>query len=82
MRRYARTLVIILILVVLAAAALSLKTVNIGGFERGSEDTILGLTLGLDLQGGSHLVYQSDLRDLLEQPVEPVSYTHLRARET
>ena len=73
MRRYARTLVIILILVVLAAAALSIKTVKIGGFERGSEDTILGLTLGLDLQGGSHLVYQSDLRDLLEQPVEPTA---------
>ena len=57
----------------LAAAALSLKTVKIGGFERGSEDTILGLTLGLDLQGGSHLVYQSDIRDLLEQPVEPTA---------
>ena len=32
------------------------------GFERGG-DTILGLSLGLDLQGGSHLVYQASLSD-------------------
>ena len=32
------------------------------GFERGG-DTLLGLSLGLDLQGGSHLVYQAALLD-------------------
>ena len=36
------------------------QEIKISNFERGS-DAILGLSLGLDLQGGSHLVYQSDL---------------------
>ena len=58
MRRYSRTLILIAVLVVAALLALSFKTINIGGFERG-EDTLLGLSLGLDLQGGSHLVYQA-----------------------
>jgi preprotein translocase subunit SecD len=36
-------------------------SIPIGGtdFERGSQDTVVGLQLGLDLQGGSHLVYQA-----------------------
>ncbi len=62
MRRYGRTVVIIAVLVVLAGLALGFQTINIGNFERGS-DTPLGLSLGLDLQGGSHLVYEADLRD-------------------
>ncbi len=65
MRRYARTLIFILVLVVLAGLAVGFKTITISNFERGSEDTLLGLTLGLDLQGGSHLVYQANLRDNL-----------------
>ena len=62
MRRYGRTVVIIAVLVVLAGLALGFQTINIGNFERGS-DTPLGLSLGLDLQGGSHLAYEADLRD-------------------
>ena len=39
-------------------AALAIQDVKIGNFERGSDD-ILGLSLGLDLAGGVHLVYQA-----------------------
>lgn len=57
-RRYYRTLAIIILLGVISFSVLGVKTFSIGGFTRG-EDTLLGLTLGLDLQGGSHLVYQA-----------------------
>ena len=68
MRRYARILIFILVLVVLSGLAVGFKTIKIGNFERGGEDTIFGLTLGLDLQGGSHLVYQANL---LSEPDVP-----------
>ncbi len=61
MRRYARILIVIVVLVVLSGLAVGFKTIRIGNFERGGEDALLGLTLGLDLQGGSHLVYQASL---------------------
>ena len=61
MRRYARILIVIVVLVVLSGLAVGFKTIMIGNFQRGGEDTLLGLTLGLDLQGGSHLVYQANL---------------------
>tara|TARA_Y100000590_G_scaffold321070_1_gene363482 strand:+ start:1597 stop:3513 length:1917 start_codon:yes stop_codon:yes gene_type:complete len=54
--------VIIVILVSLGTAALAFQEIKINDFERG-EDTILGLKLGLDLQGGSHLVYKAALID-------------------
>ena len=72
MRRYARTLVFILILVVAAGLALGFQEISIRGFERGG-DTLLGLTLGLDLQGGSHLVYKADLTDAQGNPVDPTA---------
>ena len=62
MRRYLRTLVIIVILVSLGTAALAVQEIKINDFERG-DDSILGLKLGLDLQGGSHLVYKAALLD-------------------
>ncbi len=62
MRRYARTLALIAVLVVAAGLILSLQTIKIGRFERGG-DTILGLTLGLDLQGGADLRYQASIID-------------------
>ncbi len=49
-------------LVVLAALILAFQSIRLGGFERGG-DTPLGLKLGLDLQGGIHLVYQAKLED-------------------
>ena len=61
-RRYLRTLVIIVILVSLCTAAFAVQEIKIYDFERG-DDTILGLKLGLDLQGGSHLVYKAALLD-------------------
>ena len=59
MRRYASTLIFIVILALVAGLGLGFQTISIGNFERGG-DTLLGLSLGLDLQGGSHLVYQVD----------------------
>ena len=63
MRRYARILIVIVVLVVLSGLAVGVKTIKIRNFERGGEDTLLGLTLGLDLQGGSHLVFETNLVD-------------------
>ena len=62
MRRYSRPLIIIALLVTLAGLVLGFQEFSIGNFERG-DDTLLGLRLGLDLQGGSHLVYQAVDRD-------------------
>jgi|TARA_B100001971_G_scaffold215109_1_gene257679 protein-export membrane protein SecD len=70
-RRYGRTVAIVVALVTLAGVALGFPTINIGNFERGGDDTPLGLSLGLDLQGGSHLVYEADLRDpATDEPLE------------
>ena len=44
-----------LILVGGSFAALAVKDINLGDFERGSDEP-LGLSLGLDLIGGIHLV--------------------------
>lgn len=60
MRRNARSLITIFLVLVVCTFILINQEIKIGNFERGS-DTTLGLSLGLDLQGGSHLVYQSDL---------------------
>ena len=62
MRRFGRTVIIIVVLVALTAAILSFQEIKLGNFERGG-DTPLGLSLGLDLQGGSHLVYRALLVD-------------------
>lgn len=59
-RRNQIVIVLIAILVTLGVLTLAFKTINIGGFERGTEDSALGLKLGLDLQGGTHLVYRTD----------------------
>ena len=69
---------ILVILVVIGISAYSLTFQNIdivamgSRFERGS-DAILGMRLGLDLQGGSHLVYQArgtqELTITFEEPV-------------
>ena len=59
MRRNARALISILLLVVGAGLLLGFQTIDLGGIQRGG-DTFLGLSLGLDLQGGSHLVYRAE----------------------
>ncbi len=57
-----RPLAAIIVIVGAAVASLAIEKVEIplpnGEFKRGSDD-ILGLQLGLDLAGGSHLVYQA-----------------------
>ena len=58
MRRYIRSLLIIVVLVAVAATVLLNKTITIRDFTIGSE-SILGLNLGLDLQGGSDLRFQA-----------------------
>ena len=51
----------IILIVVLAALSLARDTwrIPLTDIERGQQDTPLGLTLGLDLQGGVHLVYET-----------------------
>ncbi|MCI0438804.1 MAG: protein translocase subunit SecD, partial [Chloroflexi bacterium] len=63
MRRNARSMIFIALIVAITALSLAFKTIDIGNFERGSQDTPLGLSLGLDLQGGSHLVYQAQFEE-------------------
>ncbi|MEE9284913.1 MAG: protein translocase subunit SecD [Dehalococcoidia bacterium] len=60
LRRNRVFLAIIIVMVGLAGAALTVRTFDIAGFERGSEEGPLGLRLGLDLQGGTHLVYRAE----------------------
>ena len=60
LRRNRIFLAIIIVMVGLAASALTFRTIDIPGVHRGSEEGPLGLRLGLDLQGGTHLVYRAD----------------------
>ena len=60
-RRY-RGLVILIALVAASVAVLAVQQVRFNAFgstfSRGEANTFLGLSLGLDLQGGTHLVYR------------------------
>ncbi len=60
-RRY-RGLIILAAIVAVAAVVLAIPQIRVSVFgntlERGREDSFLGLSLGLDLQGGTHLVYR------------------------
>ena len=51
-----RGLILVAILVVTSVVVLAISEVSVLGLNRGS-DSALGLTLGLDLEGGTHLVY-------------------------
>lgn len=61
MARDLRGLIFVAALVIIAAVVLSIPRINFSvvnyEFDRGSEDSFLGLNLGLDLQGGTHLIY-------------------------
>ncbi|MEG3594167.1 MAG: protein translocase subunit SecD [Chloroflexota bacterium] len=70
MRRYVVTILVITALIVISGLTLGFQNIRLGGFERGS-DNPLGLQLGLDLQGGSHLVYQTSLEDALGERIQP-----------
>ncbi len=62
-----RGLIILGLLVALGVVILVIPEINFGlfggQFSRGHSDSVLGLTLGLDLQGGSHLVYLARTED-------------------
>ena len=72
-RRGIRVFAIVAVIVAFAIATLALKEIHILSFDREASGP-LGLTMGLDLQGGSHLVYQADLPDearvTFQEPVE------------
>jgi protein-export membrane protein SecD len=59
-RRY-RGLAILALIAAVAVTVLAIPEIRLSLFgnsvSRGDEDSFLGLTLGLDLQGGTHLVY-------------------------
>ncbi len=59
-RRIFRVALLIGVLVALSIAVLAVKEIPILGLDREGTGP-LGLTLGLDLEGGSHLKYQADL---------------------
>ena len=67
MRRPRRGLVLLAILFALSVAALAVPRMEINtpiwDLDRGDEENILGLSLGLDLKGGSHLVYKATKED-------------------
>jgi protein-export membrane protein SecD len=67
MRRELRRLVLLGLLFAVAVAAIAVPRIDIGVFgkriQRGGDETFLGLTLGLDLQGGTHLVYRGANED-------------------
>ena len=65
-------LAIIVVVFTLAILSLVFRTVNIGGFERGSDDGPLGLRLGLDLQGGTLLIYRADDPNVTADQIEGV----------
>ena len=63
MRRYGTTLILIALLVIAGVLILGFRTFSIAGFERGAENSTLGIELGLDLRGGSELRYEANLTD-------------------
>ncbi len=69
-----RGLILVAILVVISVVVLAISEVSVLGFTRGG-DSPLGLTLGLDLEGGTHLVYKvvpEDGRDPTREDMEGV----------
>ena len=70
MRRYWKSSLFSFVMILIAAFVVVNQKFSIGSNEIGS-DAVLGLKLGLDLQGGSHLVYQSDLKNELGESIPP-----------
>ena len=73
MRRYATTLVLIVALLVVGALLLGFRTFSVAGFERGADNSPLGIELGLDLRGGSELRYQASIVGPTGEKVLPTS---------
>jgi len=66
-RRQSRGLIFLAVILVVSVLVVAFPRIEInlfgGSFERGQDDTLLGLSLGLDLQGGTHLVYSAKTKD-------------------
>jgi preprotein translocase subunit SecD len=75
-RRDLRRLGFIIALVVVAVLALVVNTIDIGigsvNFQRGDKEGPLGLTLGLDLQGGVQLIYEAQDQNVTKDQMEGV----------
>ena len=61
-RRGVRVFALVFVIVALSIATLGFKEIHVWRLDAEGSGP-LGLTLGLDLQGGSHLQYQADLPD-------------------
>ena len=74
--RDVRRLVLIVILVAVAVWGLTVQTYDINifnfNFSRGDDDGPLGLTLGLDLQGGVQLIYEATEEGVTPSQMEGV----------
>jgi preprotein translocase subunit SecD len=65
-RRITKNLILITVLVTLGVFVLGFEEVHLPGIDRGNDKGQLGLTLGLDLRGGSLLKYQADILDEMD----------------
>ncbi len=70
MRRFWKSSLFSFVMILIAAFVVVNQKFTIGSNEIGS-DAVLGMKLGLDLQGGSHLVYQSDLKNEIGESIPP-----------
>ena len=52
-----RGIIIVVVCLNLSILAISINPIKISDWERGNNDNFLGMVLGLDLRGGTHLVY-------------------------
>ena len=79
MRRYGTTLILIAVLLIVGVLLLGFQTFSIAGFERGAENSPLGIELGLDLRGGSELRYQASLTDQVTGAAIPPTSDQMKA---
>ena len=70
MRRYWKSSLSSFLMILIAVFVVVNQKFSLGDTEIGS-DAVLGLKLGLDLQGGSHLIYQSDLKNEIGESIPP-----------
>ncbi len=52
-----RGIIVLSICLVISLLAIFINPIKLGSWERGNNDNFLGMVLGLDLRGGTHLVY-------------------------
>ena len=50
-------IIVLVVCLVISLLVLFINPIKINNWERGNNDNLLGMVLGLDLKGGTHLVY-------------------------